>query len=57
MNTDENSQWAMKYGVQGIPRMLFIANGKVVQQQVGILPEAMLRQILEVFLKTVAVAS
>lgn len=41
VNTDENSQWAMKYGVQGIPTMLFVASGEIVHQQVGALPEAM----------------
>jgi thioredoxin 1 len=50
VNTDENTQWAMKYGVQGIPTMLFIANGKVVHKQVGALPEPMLRQVLDQFL-------
>ena len=55
VNTDENTQWAMKYGVQGIPTMLFIANGKVVQTQVGALPEPKLRQLLDAFLTSVAV--
>ena len=32
VNTDENSENAMKYGVQGIPTMLFIAGGKVVHR-------------------------
>ncbi len=51
VNTDENAQWAMKYGVQGIPTMLFIANGKVIYRQVGALPEPMLRQVLDRFLE------
>src|ERR1035437_6210675 len=51
VNTDENPEWAMHYGVQGIPTMLFIANGKVVHQQVGALPEKMLRVVLDQFLK------
>lgn len=55
VNTDEDSAWAMKYGVQGIPTMLFISNGKVVHKQVGALPEAMLRKVLDQFLTTVAV--
>jgi thioredoxin 1 len=54
VNTDEPSQWAMKYGVQGIPTMLFIANGKVIHKQVGALPEPMLRQLLEQFLTVAA---
>jgi len=43
VNTDENSEWASKYGVQGIPTMLFVANGKILHRQVGALPEPMLR--------------
>ena len=54
VNTDENPEWAMKYGVQGIPTMLFVANGKVVHKQVGALPEMMLRQVLDTFLSAVA---
>lgn len=55
VNTDDNAQWAMKYGVQGIPTMLFVADGKVIQQQVGALPEPMLRQAVEKFLASVTV--
>lgn len=50
VNTDENPQWAMKYGVQGIPTMLFIAKGKVLHRQVGALPERMLRDSVTQFL-------
>jgi thioredoxin 1 len=57
VNTDENPDWAMRYGVQGIPTMLFIANGKVVHRQVGALPEGMLREILDQFLEVVQNAS
>jgi thioredoxin 1 len=57
VNTDENPQWAMNYGVQGIPTMLFIANGEVVHQQVGALPESMLRKVLDQFLDNVNVAN
>ena len=35
VNTDENSQWAVKYGVQGIPTMLFVKDGKEVDRVVG----------------------
>lgn len=51
VNTDDNPVWAQKYGVQGIPTMLFIANGKVVHRQVGALPERMLRETLTQFLE------
>lgn len=53
VNTDENSEWAMKYGVQGIPTMLLIFDGKVVNRQVGALPEPMLREVIDQFLETV----
>ncbi len=46
VNTDENPEWAERYGVQGIPTMLFVANGKIVHRQVGALPEGMLRTVL-----------
>ncbi len=51
VNTDENPQWAMKYGVQGIPTMLFIYKGNVVHRQVGALPEPMLRNVVQQFLE------
>jgi thioredoxin 1 len=54
VNTDDHSQWAQQYGVQGIPTMLFIADGKVVHRQVGALPEKMLRDVLTQFLDVVA---
>src|SRR5512142_2586000 len=57
VNTDENPEWAIKYGVQGIPTMLFVANGQVVHQQVGALPEPMLRKVLDQFLTIVTTAN
>ena len=51
VNTDEHSEWASRYGVQGIPTMLFVAGGKVVHRQVGALPEPMLRMIITQFLE------
>jgi thioredoxin 1 len=54
VNTDENPEWANKYGVQGIPTMLFVANGKIVHRQVGALPEPILRDILTQFIEVVA---
>ncbi len=53
VNTDENQQWASKYNVEGIPTMLMIADGKVVHRQVGALPEPMLREVVDQFLKVV----
>ena len=53
VNTDEDSENAIKYGVQGIPTMLFVSGGKVVHRQVGALPEASIRQIVDQFLEVV----
>ena len=50
VNTDENSEWMMKYGIQGIPTMLFVFGGKIVHRQVGALPEKMLRDVVTQFL-------
>jgi thioredoxin 1 len=54
VNTDENPEWAMKFGVQGIPTMLFVADGKIVHRQVGALPEPMLRDVVGQFLEVVS---
>ena len=51
VNTDDNPEWAGKYGVQGIPTMLFIADGKIVHRQVGALPERMLKEAVSQFLE------
>lgn len=53
VNTDENSEWANKFGVQGIPTMLFVAGGKVIHRQVGALPEPMLRDVVAQFMEVV----
>ena len=53
VNTDENPEWATKFGVQGIPTMLFVASGKVIHRQVGALPEPMLRDVVVQFIEVV----
>ncbi len=53
VNTDENPEWAMKYGVQGIPTMLFVAGGKIIHRQVGAIPEPVLRTIVTQFLEVI----
>jgi thioredoxin 1 len=50
VNTDENPEWAGRYGVQGIPTMLFVAGGKILHRQVGAVPEGVLREALTEFL-------
>jgi thioredoxin 1 len=50
VNTDENPAWANRFGVRGIPTMLFVAGGQVVRQEVGALPHASLKQAVDTFL-------
>jgi thioredoxin 1 len=57
VNTDEHSQWAQQFGVQGIPTMFFVSGGKVVHQQVGAVPEPFLRDMVTEFLSTVELTS
>lgn len=56
VNTDDNPEWAGKYGVQGIPTMLFVSGGKIVHRQVGALPEPMLRDVVSQFMEVVTKA-
>jgi thioredoxin 1 len=56
VNTDENPEWMTRYGVQGIPTVLFFFQGKIIHRQVGAVPEPMLRDIVNEFLNTVTQA-
>ncbi|MBI3507695.1 MAG: thioredoxin [Proteobacteria bacterium] len=40
LNTDENTETAVKYKISAIPTMLFIKGGQVVEQLVGVHPKA-----------------
>ena len=51
VNTDENPQWATQYGVQGIPTMLFVKNGELVDRMVGAAPKPMIQQRVDNMLK------
>ncbi len=53
INTDEHSEWMQKFGIQGIPTLLFVSGGKVVHRQVGALPERMLREVVTQFLDVI----
>ena len=57
VNTDQDQDWAGRFGVRGIPTMLFVANGKLVHQQVGALPEGMLKELVQQFLEVAAPTS
>ena len=51
VNTDDHAQWMQKFGIQGIPTLLFVSNGKIVHRQVGALPERMLRDVVTQFME------
>ena len=51
VNTDNHAEWMQKFGIQGIPTLLFVANGKVVHRHVGALPERMLRDVVSQFME------
>lgn len=53
VNTDEHPEWAQRFGVQGIPTMLFVTNGKAIHTQVGALPERSLRDLVNQFIEVV----
>ena len=57
VNTDENQEWMMKFGIQGIPTMLFFSGGKMIHRQVGALPEPLLRDIVTQFMEVIGPAS
>ena len=57
VDTDENPDWAGRFGVQGIPTMLFVANGKLIHRQVGALPEGILRDLVGQFMEVVQTSS
>jgi thioredoxin 1 len=53
VNTDDHNEWMQKFGIQGIPTLLFVSGGKVVHRQVGALPERMLREVVTQFMDVI----
>ena len=51
LNVDENPHHAGVYGVQSIPTLLLVQNGKVVDRLVGAMPEQYLRARIEQLVK------
>lgn len=39
LNTDENQQTAAQFHIQGIPTLLFVKNGEVIDKVVGVTPK------------------
>ena len=47
INVDEESELAMRFGVQSIPSFVFIKDGKVVDRVTGAMPKPILKNYLE----------
>lgn len=47
LNVDENPDTAAKYGIRGIPTVLFFKNGQVAHQSVGVVPKAELQKMVD----------
>ena len=47
LNVDENPETTAKYNVRNIPTVLFIKNGEVVDKQVGAVPKANYKNLIE----------
>mgnify|MGYP006114444367 FL=1 len=47
LNVDDNPNTATTYGIRGIPTLLFIKDGQVVQQLVGVKSKAEIKKVIE----------
>ena len=47
LNVDDNPNTATKYGIRGIPTLLFFKGGKVVQQMVGVKSKAEIKKVID----------
>ena len=47
LNVDDNPTTATTYGIRGIPSLLFIKGGEVVQQLVGVKSKADIKKVIE----------
>lgn len=50
LNTDENQNIAARYGIQGIPTLLFFKDGQEVDRIVGVTPKPIIQQKLDTIL-------
>ena len=46
LNTDENPNIAIRYGIRAIPTLMLFKNGEVVDTRIGVQPKEMLKQMI-----------
>ncbi len=51
VNTDEQQQLAMQFGVRSLPTLLIFSNGEVVEQSMGVKPESEILALLKPYLE------
>ncbi len=47
LNVDDNPDTATKYGIRGIPTLLFFKGGEVVQQLVGVKSKSEIKKVID----------
>ena len=47
LNVDDNPDTATKYGIRGIPTLLFFKGGQVVQQLVGVKSKSEIKKVID----------
>ena len=47
LNVDDNPNTSTNYGIRGIPTLLFVKGGQVVQQLVGVKSKAEIKKVIE----------
>lgn len=50
VNTDEHQQWAQRFGIRGIPTLLFFQGGQEVDRIVGAVPKKAIQAKLDALL-------
>ncbi len=52
LNTEENSETAIKYGIMSIPSMIIFKDGQEAERMIGARPKQALAEALETFLSS-----